>query len=288
MGPGTANTGLVLTSNGYRLDERPERLGRLSPLPTPESGSRRALLDRIGRDGYAFMPGFLDADRVQEFRRYYFEALAPAGLTEASGSASDLDPSMLRQILFDEIVPGSAYDRLCRTPAILDWFGWLLGGEVHLHRRKIIRHVRPGETGLGTATQAHYDLLYLRQGCHQVLSMWIPLGDCPVERGGLVYLEGSHRWVLAEEEAAEGSALPRRPAASITADLPALAEAHDARWLTADYAAGDVVVHCAQIVHAALDNVGDVVRLSTDIRYQRADQQIDRRWQHDWRDTDGL
>ncbi|HEY3003168.1 MAG TPA: phytanoyl-CoA dioxygenase family protein [Kribbellaceae bacterium] len=128
--------------------------------------------------------------------------------------------------------------------------------------------------------------MYLREGTDRVLSSWIPLGDCPVTRGGLVYLEGSHHRVLREE--AEGRL--KRPAASITADLPGLADEYDACWLLADYAAGDLVVHTAHIVHASLDNVdpGGVLRLSTDIRYQRADQPIDLRWQRHWHDQDGL
>ncbi len=276
------------TSNHYLLDDRPTRLGRLTPVPPGERRDRTAMLARIARDGYAFLPGFLDPALVLDFRAYYFASLAPAGLRETSTAADEVDRPTLRQVLFDEVVPGPEYDRLCRTAAIVDWFGWLLDGEVHLHRRKIIRHTRPGETGVGLATQAHYDLLYLRQGSENVLSMWIPLGDCPVERGGLAYLEGSHHWIRAEEEAAARRGLPRRPAASITADLPGLAEERDARWLIADYTAGDVVVHCAQIVHAALDNVDDRVRLSTDIRYQRADEPIDARWQEHWSDTDGL
>jgi hypothetical protein len=81
------------------------------------------------------------------------------------------------------------------------------------------------------------------------VSSWIPLGDCPIERGPLVYLEGSHHVVRRQE--AEGTL--RRPAASMTADLPALAE-----------------------------------DLSTDIRYQAADQPIDARWQNQWHDEDGL
>ena len=50
------------------------------------------------------------------------------------------------------------------------------------------------------------------------------------------------------------------------------------------------MVHCSQIIHAALDNVDsdDTVRLSTDIRYQRSSDGIDRRWQQHWIDTDGL
>lgn len=157
---------------------------------------------------------------------------------------------------------------------------------MHLHRRKIIRNTRPGESGIGTATQAHYDLVYLREGSDRVLSMWIPLGDVPVSQGGLVYLERSHHRVMADERAGR----LRHPAASITADLPRLADEHDTRWLLTDYAAGDVMVHSAYLIHAGLDNV-DVrgrLRLSTDIRYQRMRDPIDWRWQEHWREDDGL
>ncbi|WP_454114127.1 phytanoyl-CoA dioxygenase family protein [Microbacterium maritypicum] len=112
-----------------------------------------------------------------------------------------------------------------------------------------------------------------------------PLGDCPAEQGGLTYLEGSHHWALAEERA-RGD---RRPAA-FTADLPALADARDARWLMADYRAGDVMVHSSYIVHASTDNVDPQgrIRLSTDIRYQRASEPIDWRWQEHWHEDNGL
>jgi hypothetical protein len=276
----------LLTSNGYVLDEDHDRLGRLEPVPAAERGSRSDLLGRLDRDGYLYLSGFLEPAIVQDFRDYYFASLKPAGLDQTQRHDVPLDTGLLRQILFDEIVPGATYHDLCRHPVIEGWFTWLLDEDVHLHRRKIIRHVRPGEVGVGLATQAHYDLVYLREGTDRVLSMWIPLGDCPLERGGLVYLEGSHHRVRREE--ADGTL--QRPAASITADLPKLADDLDVRWLCADYRAGDVVVHCSQIIHAALDNVDseDIVRLSTDIRYQRSSDGIDRRWQQHWIDTDGL
>ncbi|QDP95771.1 phytanoyl-CoA dioxygenase family protein [Microlunatus elymi] len=276
----------MLTSNGYVLSQRPERFGSLQPVPDGERADRSALWQRLDDDGYLYLPGFLDRQVVEDFRRYYFDRLAPAGLTETGGSKDDLDQSTLRRVLFREIVPGRAYDDFCRQPKIVDFFGWLLADDVHLHRRKILRHTRPGDTGIGQATQAHYDLLYLREGTAQVLTIWIPVGDCPVERGSLIYLEGSHRWVQAEEAAGR----LQRPAASITADLPGLADDHDARWLATDFRCGDVMVHTSQIVHAALDNVDPdrVTRLSTDIRYQRVSDRIDARWQHDWHDRDGL
>jgi len=257
------------TSNGYVLDESPGRFGRLNAVPEEELGDREALRARLTRDGYLFLRGLLAADDVQAFREYYFARIPAVE-----------DRARFRKVLFGEIVPGAEYAAFCA--GLRGWFEWFLGGEAFLHRRKIIRQTRPGENGVGTATQAHYDLVYLREGTDQVLSAWIPLGDCPVALGGLTYLEGSHHRVLREDRRS------KRPAASITADLPALAEEYDARWLVADYAAGDVVVHTAHTIHAALDNVATGVRLSTDIRYQRADDAVDARWQSDWHDQDGL
>lgn len=240
----------MLTSNGYVLDESKTRMGPLEPVPAAVRHDRDALWTRLRRDGYLYLKGQLDPSAMLAFRRYYFASLAGANVCAAGtdpllglAAAGDADRAALRRALFDTIVPGPEYEALCSAPAIADWFAWFLGEDVHVHRRKIIRHTKPGESGIGTATQAHYDLVYLREGSDRVLSMWIPLGDCPRERGGLAYLEGSHHWVMAGERAGT----LKLPAASITADLPGLADEHDARWLLADYEAGDVVVHSAHI-----------------------------------------
>lgn len=292
--PSSAST-RVLTSNGYRLDPDPSRLGRLEPVPEAERDDIAALRLRFARGGYLFLPGFFDKATVEDFRRYYFETLQPTGLTHADTDPGDgiaaqqgvVDRERLRSILFRQIVPGAEYEALCRHPKLVSFYERFLGTtDLHLHRRKILRHIAPGESGVGVATQAHYDLVYLREGTDRVVSSWIPLGDCPVERGPLIYLEGSHH-VVRQQEAAGTLKLP---AASITADLPALAERHDARWLVTDFAAGDLMVHGAHIIHASLDNhdPNGVFRLSTDIRYQAADQPIDARWQDHWHDEDGL
>jgi Phytanoyl-CoA dioxygenase (PhyH) len=268
-------------------------MGYLEPVPQNERADRDALWSRIRRDGYLYLENHLEPAVVRSFREYYFSKLAPTGLVESGtdfavgiGASGDVDRGLMREILFGEIVPGALYEQLTNHPAIRGWFEWFLEGDVHLHKRRIIRHIRPGEAGIGTATQAHYDLVYLREGSERVLSMWIPLGDCPVEMGGLTYLEGSHHWAMADER--ERGTL--RPAASMTANLPKLADEHDARWLMANYRAGDVMVHSSYMVHAGTDNVDPLnrIRLSTDIRYQRATEPIDWRWQEYWNDQDGL
>lgn len=283
----------MFTSNGYTLDDSPARMGWMEPVPDAIRGDKDALWDRLRRDGYLFLPRQLDPEVVNEFREYYFTAMADTGIVAPGsdpavgvGAQGDIDRAKIRSALFEHIVPGERYAALTGHPDVRGWFEWFLGEDVHLHKRKIIRHIRPGESGIGTATQAHYDLVYLREGSERVLSMWIPLGDCPAEQGGLAYLEGSHHWALAEERE-RGD---KRPAASITADLPGLADEHDARWLLANYRAGDVMVHSSYVVHASTDNVDplDRIRLSTDIRYQRASEPIDWRWQEHWSDDDGL
>jgi ectoine hydroxylase-related dioxygenase (phytanoyl-CoA dioxygenase family) len=278
-----------LRSNRVLLSATPPRLGWLSSVADHERTDPEALRARYARDGYLYFKRLIDPDRVMAFRRYYFDILADTGLLDANTDPIDgiagpaPDAALVRRLLFDVIVPSPEYEALCRCPELVDFFSGFLGGDVHLHKRKLIRHQRLQDTW---TTPAHYDLVYLRGGTDQLCSAWIPLGDVPLEQGGLTYLEGSHVWC----EQFDRTATKKMVADSITFDLPALAQEHDARWLVADYAAGDVVIHSPYIVHAALDvtDAQNHMRLSTDIRYQRVQDPIDARWQHHWRDDDGL
>jgi len=187
----------ALVSNGYVLDSAPNRLGLLEAVPEQERENRAALRQRLENNGYLYLKGFFDAKKINQFREYYFSSLAPSGLlmpesnpVEALASNGAVDQLKLRQILFNDIVKGAEYQALCTSAELVEFFQWFLGGQVFLHQRKIIRHVKPGG---GQATGAHYDLVYLREGTDQVLTAWIPLGDCPIQDGGLIYLEGSHK-----------------------------------------------------------------------------------------------
>jgi hypothetical protein len=280
----------ILECREYRLDSSPERLGWLEPVPAAERHDRAALRSRLERDGYLFLKGALKPEDSLEFRRFYFAALHPSGLLEAGsdpvdgvGSSGEFDRAEAHRVIFDEIVPSRTYEAFCTSSPVKGFFAWLFDAGVHLHKRKLIRHARTVDTW---ATPAHYDLVYLREGTDNLLSAWIPLGDCPVTRGGLCYLEGSHRHFETRDKTEGGSLRAQH----ITYDLPALANQLQTRWLVANYEAGDMVVHSPYLVHASLNNVDPEgrMRLSTDIRYQRSSDAIDPRWQNHWRDTDGL
>lgn len=224
----------------------------------------------------------------------------PATLLRGHGQQRHTDPVEPHQHLLMEVVRSRAYDAFCRQAPLLTFMEELLDGPVHLHRRRLIRFTRPGEP---SATGAHYDRTYLRGDTGQVLTAWIPLGDTPVEMGGLIYLEGSDQLgrkmevdfqrshaQLTPEQRLRGFHNAISDGGWITQDLAELATRVGGRWLSADYAAGDVVLHSAHIIHASPDNLDTEyrLRLSTDIRFQSASKPIDQRWSEDWSINDGL
>jgi len=213
------------------------------------------------------------------------------------GAADPVDPC--QHILF-EVVRSREYDAFCRQAHLWTFMEALLDGPVHLHQRRLIRFTKPGEP---SATGAHYDRTYLRGGTGQVVTAWIPLGDTPMAMGGLIYLEGSDQLgqqMEMEFQRAHAQLAPDQRLRAfhnaindggwITQDLAELAKRLDRRWLSADYAAGDVVLHSAHIIHASPDNLDSEhrLRLSTDIRFQSARKPIDQRWSRDWSINDGL
>jgi ectoine hydroxylase-related dioxygenase (phytanoyl-CoA dioxygenase family) len=287
-----------LRSNGFVLDTRPERLGRLTPSdPSAGVASLRGSFDA---DGYVWLRGFLPRSDVLGFREHVFRQFADTGLLARGSdprdgiySGGDHDADLARRRLM-EVVRSAAYESFCLHPRLWRFLDDFVGGPSYLHKRKLIRYTRPGDA---SATGAHYDLTYLRGGTDRLVTVWIPIGDTPVAMGGLVYLDGSDCAGRAMEAdfARDNAHLPAanrirafnksmNDGGWITKDLPELADRLDARWLAADYEAGDVVLHSPYMIHAATTNEDPAgrLRLSTDIRYQNVRDEIDARWANHW------
>ena len=273
----------TLTSNGVALTTTPERLGQL--VSSDPGESVETLRTQFKAQGYVWLKGFFDREAVLAFREHFFAAFADLNLTAPgsdpkkgiySGDAADIH-QLNRRLM--EVVRSAAYESFCLHPWLWQFYDRFLGGPSYLHKRKIIRYTLPQTTW---ATGAHYDLIFLRSGTDRVCSSWIPLGDTPVQMGGLVYLENSdalgRRLEAAFSELNRTLSREERISAYnknmdkswLTQDLGTLAETADSRWLVADYEAGDMVVHSAYMIHAATDNHDPAgrLRLSTDIRYQ--------------------
>ncbi|MGX8011338.1 phytanoyl-CoA dioxygenase family protein [Mesorhizobium sp. ORM8.1] len=289
---------VALEANGKMLSTAPNRLGYLSP--TQPCVGIEAIRHLYAEQGYVWLKGLLPRGDVVDFRGWVLSHLSQSGLlkpgTDPSlGIASDdtFDRQLADRRLMS-LVRSTAYEGFCAQPRMSRLMDAFVGGLSYLHKRKIMRFTLPGTA---VATPAHYDLVYLRGGTSRVVTAWIPLGDVSIDMGGLVYLEGSHAIGAAMEAQFARDNAQLTPEERISAynrnmseggwvskDLPRMAERFDTRWLMADYEAGDVVLHSPHMIHASTTNqsLDGLIRLSTDIRYQNVDDEIDARWGHHW------
>jgi hypothetical protein len=279
-----------VSSNGLRFAFDPTRF---APMRDSSDllGDPAALRERFLADGHLCLRGVLDPDRIWAMRRDYFAHFDPAmfapGTDRAEGVFSGEVPAGLPEygtaghpayVMVRE--PG--FDKFTRDPALAAVASDLLDGSAELLPRRILRHFH---RGLARASRAHIDYDYMDHGSDRTVTAWIPLGDCPIERGGLIYLDESHRLPRADLDRLRGDLDDPRP---ISADLARTADELGRRWRWADLRAGDVLVHSPHIVHASLDNASDVMRLSADVRFTRRDVSHDERWSGDWSADDGF
>lgn len=287
-----------LQAAGKVLKATPDRMARLVPHPagTPVETLRKTLVEQ----GYLWLKGFFDRQAVLDFRGYVFSNFADLGLLQPGSDpklglfSGDPGPKDLANKRLMELVRSAAFESFCLEPRLWRFMDGFLGGLSYLHKRKLMRYTLPRTPQV---TPAHYDLVYLRGGTDRIVTAWIPIGDVPVEMGGLVYLEGSHALgarLEAEFRAANGELSPEERISAynkhmseggwISKDLPDMAEKFDARWLVADYEAGDLVLHSPYMIHASTMNEDpeNRIRLSTDIRYQNVRDEIDARWANHW------
>ena len=195
-----------LQAAGKRLATTPNRMGWLQP--TPGDAPVATIRQRLREQGYVWLKGFLPPAEVQGFRAQVFGHLNAAGFVAAPltgtarGSAGDKELANRRLM---EFVRSARYEAFCMHPRLWQFMDELLEGLSYLHKRKIMRYTLPATPQV---TPAHYDLVYLRGGTDRIVTAWIPIGDVPVEMGGLVYLEGSH--ALGVKMEAEFRALEQR------------------------------------------------------------------------------
>jgi ectoine hydroxylase-related dioxygenase (phytanoyl-CoA dioxygenase family) len=289
---------ITLIANGKTLSTAPNRLGYL--MPTDPAVGIEAIRKLLAEQGYVWLKGVLPRGDVVDFRGWVFSHLADTGLLQ---TGSDPALGLAAVGAFDRqladrrlmaLVRSTAYEGFCAQPLLSRLMDAFVGGLSYLHKRKIMRFTQPGTA---IATPAHYDLVYLRGGTSRIVTAWIPIGDVSIDMGGLVYLQGSHTTGVEMEARFSRDNAGLSPQERISAynknmseggwvskDLPDMAERFDTRWLVADFEAGDVVLHSPYMIHASTTNQSAEgrIRLSTDIRYQNVDDEIDARWGKHW------
>ncbi|TAL03510.1 MAG: phytanoyl-CoA dioxygenase [Rhodospirillaceae bacterium] len=270
-------THTTVTSNGVQIPFSPDYFGemRATVLATTSDADLRA---RYAEDGYVLLRGFLPAAPVRKMRDAYlemFERARQEGTLPQHGTKGHPAYAFVRSAPFRQFVEQPVFQALAQR---------LTGSAIAPIRRTPLRHFTAGSK---VASRAHIDGTYIDGSPTDVVTVWTPLGDCTIQAGSLMYLEGSHRDGGLPSQVRGGAPMDRtndvRP---ITHDLKWLAETTGRRWMAADFAAGDVVVHSPAIIHATLDAAAGE-RLSADIRFRRVDGPQDPRWDNDWSSDDG-
>lgn len=265
----------VRTANGTPIPFSSRYFAPIRPTPADVSDDELRIRYRV--DGYVLVRGVLPCDLVTALRDAYvqlYEAARRLGPLPRHGAPGHPAYDFVRSSVFRAFVT---------QPRLRELAERLVGAPVVPIRRTPLRHFRPEAP---VASRAHVDQTYIDGSPAEMVTIWTPLGPCPIAAGGLMYLEDSHADPSLEgrlrRSAPRDRAHDDRP---ITHDLKWLAEFTHKRWRVADFQAGDVAIHSPRVVHATLDPME--VRLSVDIRFARADRPLDGRWVGDWSADDG-
>lgn len=289
--PDSPERHLYYFSNGMPIPFTPQYFEQIQPA---DVNDKAGLVRRLNKDGYVYLPGFLDRNKVMDVREAYFRlfdnVILKPGTTPRQGIFSGkFQFSPYRHGLpghpASQFVLSEVFDTFTRDEKLHELCEGLIGEESSLLQRRPLRHFY---NNTGIASCAHADFTYLNRGTKRILSIWIPLGDVPLEAGGIVYLKDSND--------ADADALrhqlnrykrPEKDERPITADLKAIADETGKPWMYADFKAGDIIMHTPFVVHASLDCNHEAMRLSTDIRYASDRESHDPRWADNWRADDG-
>ncbi len=228
-------------------------------------GDRDALRARLDRDGYLYFSQVLDREKVLRLRQRMLIALRDCGWIEnallkvgrtAIRPVREGDPEFF--VGYDAIQKLEELHTLAHDDTLTAIMQDVLGDSAFPHPLKIARLIFPDHHEVTTPPHQDYPN---NQGTPNLTATWIPIGDLPPEVGGLAILRGSHRFGVQPLTTHVG-------AGNRSAVLP-LEMLEECRWVTTDFAAGDVLVFPSMTVHAALHNgSGFIMRMSVDFRYQ--------------------
>jgi hypothetical protein len=235
---------------------------QLGPLRDSAGLPHEALRQQFEEDGYIYLRGLLPR-RVVE---------AGYAAARAQLEAEQLWPGVKFSAAWRECPEVMA---VAEAPELKQVCTALFqGSEPASYPFKWLRTSQPGGS-----TGFHCDSVWMGRGSQRLVTAWVPLEDTPVDLGGLAVLERSHslagferlRQTYVAHDVQRSEARGSTGSSGIYSADPAelLAFDPEARFLTANYLAGDVLLFKAMgIFHGAVQNTTDRTRLSMDVRWQ--------------------
>jgi len=241
----------------------------VNPFTESHNTDPDSLVSNADRDGYLFVRNLLNVDAILSLRRDIATILQDVGWLKPESDPSEAITSRAPAIagtpeftpIYDTIQKLESFHTLAHDSKLLDVLTALLGPDRLLQPSNIARVIFPN--GEEHTTPPHQDYIHI-QGTPDVWTAWIPLGDCPVELGGLSVLSGSHK----------GGILPVTRSLGAGGLCSDVADT-DGEWVSSPFVCGDVLFFHSHTVHQGRPNLtADRLRLSVDYRYQRSTDPI--------------
>jgi 1-deoxypentalenic acid 11beta-hydroxylase len=225
---------------------------------TEHLDSLKDLNNIFDEHGYLFLRGVLKG--IDEIKRDYVRILAEQGAVN-SGNA---DP-IWTGLSFDKIDDTDLYQTASCTALFenthnLRLFEKIFGEPVFVFKSPTVRYALPDDPE--HVSPAHQDYYFVRINT-SFRTFWIPLMEIDETVGGLAIAPGAHRLGLfdhAEIDNVYSYVFKGRKQKGIPMNMIP----HP--WLTADYRPGDLLVFHNLMIHWALPNRSDRIRLSIDNR----------------------
>jgi Phytanoyl-CoA dioxygenase (PhyH) len=226
------------------------------------AGDPEGLRARVGRDGFLYLKGVIPPDRVCALRTLvlsharkvsWLDPEAPVEEAHAwpgkrIGDYQKEDWTALQSLIQMSRELWDVADAPTLHKALRNAFGRTVFLFLGLNTCRV---VSPHPE---TTTRPHQDLHYVGLA-DEFVTVWVPLGDCPLALGTLAVLPGSHRRGL----------LPHYGVGIIDGGVEI---EDDVVWQSGDAHTGDAVVLTQLAIHRALPNrSGNRLRLSVDLRY---------------------
>jgi len=228
-----------------------------------------ALRARLDRDGYLFLRGLIPAETIHAVRARLLRQAAASGWLDpnhpaeagiANQAAACKDPEDRYMRVFRNLWHDEELHRLRTHPNAIALFARLFGAPALAHPMFVQRNIFPQAGDFDFTTGAHQDRVHI--GGATSYAMWMPLGDCPREKGALAVASGSHRQGILPTKVGAGAG-----GMDIAVPIPGT-------WVTSGFWAGDALIFQDVTVHKALPNRTREIRMSFDARYQPMDQPV--------------
>ncbi len=279
-----------LTSGGHALELDADAFGWLRDSNDAKDDVAE-LRRRMDQDGYLFLPGYLDREAIRAVRLEICQEFEKEGLLDPAYPVEDAVSKPGVQMYFRPDIANrlKGLKEVIYGQTVMDFYSRLLGGPAMHYDFTWMRAIAKGK-----GTYPHCDVVYMGRGTQNVFTAWIPFGDVPLEVGGLVVLEGTHRnetlrngyckldvdtTCKSDPSKSELHAAGYSGFGELSSNITQVRRDYGRRILTCpEYRMGDLLTFSIFTAHGSLDNSTHQIRVSTDTRYQLASEPADPRW----------